>query len=105
MVEHTLAPQLDCELQVSRKFNTLDWGPIINLNGVFYPRLVREFYANIENKEADPYTYIRSVIKGVKIIVSRDTIATSLNIFDNGPIFDMRRDYMFSDNTFSFTLL
>ncbi|KAI5664461.1 hypothetical protein M9H77_23784 [Catharanthus roseus] len=96
VVEHTLASKLGHELQVFRKLNTLDWGPVINLSGVFYPCLVQEFYANIAAKEADPCTPISSFVKGVEITVSRDTIAIALNILDRGPTFDMCRDHVLS---------
>ncbi|KAI5662922.1 hypothetical protein M9H77_22245 [Catharanthus roseus] len=84
------------------EFNTLDWGPVINLNSIFYLRLVRQFYANILDKEADPCNPINSFVKGVKITVSRDTIAMALNIPNYSPIFDMCRDHVLSNNTFSF---
>lgn len=102
VVKRSLDPQLDSEFKVFHRFNSLQKALVITLYGIFYPCLLQEFYANIEDKEADLHIPIHSHVKDVKITVSRK-IATTLNIPDQGPTFDMHWEILVSDRAFPFT--
>ena len=47
IIERTVEPALDHELQLRGAFDTLGWGRILDLSTDFYPELVVQFYANI----------------------------------------------------------
>ena len=50
VVEKTLSADLDESFKIRHAYNTLGWGRLLELSGLYYPELVRQFYANIINK-------------------------------------------------------
>ncbi|KAI5681227.1 hypothetical protein M9H77_02454 [Catharanthus roseus] len=54
------------------------------LSWLYYPDLVLEFYANILHKMDKDLPTIISHVKGVRIVLERDRLASILGILDNG---------------------
>lgn len=99
VVEKTVAPSIDGHFHILDAFQTLGWGPILQLSGDYYPELVIEFYANIENKEEKYESTINSMVKGVEIQVTNDVIVELLGVRDDGHRFGMVRDMVPYDST------
>ncbi|KAI5676930.1 hypothetical protein M9H77_07880 [Catharanthus roseus] len=55
-------------------------------SGDYYPDLVREFYANMVHKMDKDLPTIISIVKGVRIILNRERLASILGIRDQGNI-------------------
>ena len=51
VLEKTMSDEVDSIFGIRRAFAMLGWAPVLDLAGRYYPRLVREFYANIEDKD------------------------------------------------------
>ncbi|CAH9067882.1 unnamed protein product, partial [Cuscuta europaea] len=96
VIEKTVDPQLNELYRISEAFDVLGWAIMLTLTGAYYPRLVREFYANIERKN-DPYGDIESTVKGTKITVSERRLCNLLNIVDVGTPFSMNSQVVLSD--------
>lgn len=43
----------------------------MDIKGDYYPELVQQFYANIEDKEINGMEFIRTFVKGVRIELTR----------------------------------
>ena len=52
IIEKHLAPEVDAHYHISMAFKRLEWENIFQLPKHCYPNLVREFYANVENKQS-----------------------------------------------------
>ena len=51
VLEKTVSEEVDHIFGIRRAFDVLGWAPVLDLAGRYYPHLVREFYANIEDKD------------------------------------------------------
>lgn len=61
---------------------------MISRKGAYYPRLVREFYANMTYKSKSKKKDIKTKVKGVYTHLTRTTLANILSLPDEGnPIF------------------
>ena len=79
IVERIVDPLVDEQFEITRAFQTLGWDSLLHLSGVYYPGLVREFYANIVNKNDKKSREIQSYVKGVHILVTEGLIS---DLFD-----------------------
>ncbi|KAF3456018.1 hypothetical protein FNV43_RR00661 [Rhamnella rubrinervis] len=75
-------------------------GSCMCLEGKFYPRLVREFYANIEDKEDSAVHRVVTYVKGCRIDLDRATIARILGVSDDGPYVEFYKDAVLSDRQY-----
>ena len=50
VVETSVDEPNDSIYKITEMFESIGWESILQFKGVFYPELVREFYANISNK-------------------------------------------------------
>ena len=50
-------------------FAKRNWEGLLELKGKYYPELVKEFYANVENKEKPKPTEIVSCVRGTKVVI------------------------------------
>jgi hypothetical protein len=66
-------------------FRKLSWDPIITLRGTYCPALIKEFYANINEKKKSDLRSIEMVVKGVVIEFDRRRSGAILGIVDEGP--------------------
>ena len=51
IVERTVAHDIEASFYIWDAFACLGWDPILDVQGDYYPELVREFYANIADKD------------------------------------------------------
>ena len=64
MVEHNFHAAVEEEFGVAELFENLGWGPLLRISGAYFPDLVREFYANMEQKKSLNLWAINTVVKG-----------------------------------------
>ncbi|GAB4843651.1 hypothetical protein Ancab_013615 [Ancistrocladus abbreviatus] len=76
----TLSDQLNSIFDVRRSFKVLGWDTILTPGSEYCESLVRQFYANIEDKDRPKLQEIRSVVKGVPISITRDYLARLLRV-------------------------
>lgn len=48
IVEKFIHPRIDAEVPIRAEFDKLGWGSLLDIKGDFYPELVWQFFANIE---------------------------------------------------------
>ncbi|KAI5676129.1 hypothetical protein M9H77_07079 [Catharanthus roseus] len=58
--------------------------PLLHISGDYYPDLVREFYANMTHQMNKDLRSITSNVKGVRITLNRERLASILRIPNNG---------------------
>ncbi|KAF3443168.1 hypothetical protein FNV43_RR12849 [Rhamnella rubrinervis] len=100
VVEKTVSEEVDSIFGIRRAFDVLGWAPVLCLEGKFYPRLVREFYANIEDKEDTAVHRVMTYVKGCRIDLDRATIARILGVSDDGPYVEFYKDSVLSDRQY-----
>ena len=64
IIEKHLAPEVDGHYKISTTFKRLGWENIFGLPRHYYPNLVREFYANVEDKHSHSGNLIVSWARG-----------------------------------------
>ena len=84
VIERTLSEELDNQLSVSSIFQNMGWERLINLSGIYYPTLVKEFFANMRDKNAVTSRVIYTQVKGVDITLTHSSLARMLGISDEG---------------------
>ena len=67
-----------------RLFEHFHWDQMITLRGDYYPDLVKEFYANMENKGDADYTSLTTTIRGHTIVVTSSSLANLLGLPNDG---------------------
>ncbi|OMO50031.1 hypothetical protein COLO4_38248 [Corchorus olitorius] len=76
-VEETQVPEeLDNLYRVTASFNVLGWTPILGLPKDYFPDLVREFYANLEEREKNICVSLHSTVAGVAIEITERKLNT-----------------------------
>ncbi|OMO52604.1 hypothetical protein COLO4_37078 [Corchorus olitorius] len=76
-VEETHVPEeLDNLYGVTASFDVLGWTPILGLPKDYFPDLVREFYANLEEREKDICVCLHSTVAGVAIEITERKLNT-----------------------------
>ena len=59
---------------------------MLDLPRLYYPNLVRQFYANISNKEIASSVELETYVKGVHIVLTRQSLSEILGAIDEGPV-------------------
>ncbi|OMO69043.1 hypothetical protein COLO4_29305 [Corchorus olitorius] len=83
-IEETHVPEeLDNLYGVTASFDVLGWTPILGLPKDYFPDLVREFYANLEEREKDICVSLHSTVAGVAIEITERKLNTwfGLNLY------------------------
>ena len=90
---------LRCELELDGEvlqlfgmrqlFEQAQWSALLRLKGDYYPRLLVEFYSNIENKAQKKPTEIVSYVRGCRIVLNEDILNDHLNLPRNGRRIDL----------------
>ena len=65
---------------------------MLDLAGRYYPRLVREFYANIEDKDDAGVHRVVTHVKGSCIELDRTSLARILGVSNEEPSVEFSRD-------------
>ncbi|GAB4860608.1 hypothetical protein Ancab_040050 [Ancistrocladus abbreviatus] len=97
VVEKTLSDQLNSIFDVRRSFRVLGWDAILTPGGEYCESLVRQFYANIEDKDRPKLQEICSVVKGVPIYITRDYLACLLRVANEGEPYVQLKQMVGSD--------
>ena len=67
IVEKTIAQSIDDSFDIVSHFQDLGWESVLYLNTPYYPKLVKEFFANIVSKDEVNLRNIVSYVKNVHI--------------------------------------
>ena len=101
IIERTVEPALDHELQIRQAFDTLGWGRVLDLGADFFPELVVQFYANIEDRQNMLTREIRTFVKNVHLHITEATISELLGVPSVGEYFRAGHDMIHSDRGWS----
>ena len=101
VLEKTVSEEVDHIFGIRRAFDVLGWAPVLDLAGRYYPRLVREFYANIENKDIGGIDRVVSHVKGSRIELDRDSLSRILGVSNEGPSVEFSKDATLSDRQYT----
>ncbi|CAH9081478.1 unnamed protein product [Cuscuta europaea] len=77
----------------------LGWAGMLTLKGAYYPQLVREFYANITDKDTS-YAVFHTSVKGKSIQVDPSLLSRILGVTDEGNTLEYSQKGIISDNTY-----
>lgn len=91
--EKHVAPNVDDHYKITEAFAKLGWQSILNLPRYTYPNLVREFYANVVNKEGHSGDTIETQVRGKRLKITRATIASLLNCSNVGENVDLKKEF------------
>ena len=97
VIEKTIHPEVDQEFQLSAQFARLNLEPILRLPGVYYPQLVKEFYANVENKDRKNVLNVVTMVKRRRIELNDGILSGILDVPDVGPRVDQQNRLFASD--------
>ena len=98
LVEKRVHPKIERIYELRTAFNTMGWGPILSLEGEYFPTLVREFYANMVDKEVARLSEIKSFVKGRVITITHESLLDMLGIPVDGLSYNLHRgDKVISD--------
>ncbi|OMO93852.1 reverse transcriptase [Corchorus capsularis] len=70
VVEQSVAPSIYEEYQITAAFEHFGWAPVLNLPTYYYPRLVREFYANMKERTILDCFELTSTVQGIDIKIT-----------------------------------
>lgn len=96
--EKHLAPNVDDHYKITEAFAKIGWQAILNLPRYTYPNLVREFYANVVNKEGHSGDTIETQVRGKRLKITRSNIARLLNCSNVGENVDLKKEFHTTDN-------
>ncbi|KAF3445994.1 hypothetical protein FNV43_RR11172 [Rhamnella rubrinervis] len=103
MVEKTVSDEIDSLFSIRHAFGVLEWAPVLNFEGNYYPRVVCEFYANIENKEDAGVSRVLSFVKRCRIELGCVILARILGVRNQGPSVEFVKDTVLSDRQYKLT--
>ncbi|KAL6529040.1 hypothetical protein OROHE_014784 [Orobanche hederae] len=83
LVEKDISLEVEEKFQLSELFHTLNWENAFKLPPYYYDELVREFYANVENKKK-PTSILWSYIRGKRVGISTTNINEILDVPNEG---------------------
>ncbi|KAL6522255.1 hypothetical protein OROHE_016808 [Orobanche hederae] len=83
LVEKDISPEVEDAFHLSKLFHTLNWENAFKLPPYYYEELVREFYANVENKKK-PTAALWSFVRGKRVSISPTEINEALDVPDEG---------------------
>ena len=89
VIETSVSNAVDKVFHITEMFTRIGWQSILQFKGVFYPDLVREFYANIRNKKRSVPS-VTSMVRGVKVVVSPGTLSRHFDIPNYGDILSIK---------------
>lgn len=69
---------MEAYFKVQEQFDRLRWGPILNFPSFIYPNLVRDFYANIIDKDKFSGNFVESHVRSRRLALPRAYIAQAL---------------------------
>ena len=101
LVEHTFHPSVEAEFGVSQLFKNLGWESSLNISGTYFPQLVKEFYANIEQKKSLNLWAINTFVKGQRLRVTERTIADALGITSGGRRWSLKSNQIMDEPSFN----
>ncbi|VFQ86953.1 unnamed protein product [Cuscuta campestris] len=81
VVEKIIHPDIDRVFRLTEAFRSVGWERMLTLSGEYFPDLVREFYANILNKE-EKSRMVKSSVRGTPITLTLDYLREFLNLRD-----------------------
>ncbi|CAH9079039.1 unnamed protein product [Cuscuta epithymum] len=99
VVEKTVDPIIDATFELTEAFMELGWAVMLTLTGAYYPQLVREFYANITDKQTG-YAVIHSFVKGKNIKIDPSFLSRLLKVPDDGTTLEFTLKGISSDKTY-----
>lgn len=88
-----MADEVEAYFHVNEQFAKLGWAPILRLPHYIYPKLVREFYANVVDKEKYSGDFLESYVRGRRLVVTRGVIAQILRCRDDGSNVKLRKGF------------
>ena len=103
IVEKTIYPDIEAPLQVREYFVRLGWESIFGISGEYYPTLVREFYANIQDKTVTNLSDIRTFVRGMPIQITDRTVANALHMSPEGVTWVEKNTLIQHDPNFNMT--
>ncbi|OMO86110.1 hypothetical protein COLO4_21305 [Corchorus olitorius] len=80
VVETYVHSTIESQFKVKEALQKRNWEGILELKGTYYPELVREFYANVANKDKKKPSGLVSYVCGVHITISKETIEQHLKL-------------------------
>ncbi|OMO97067.1 hypothetical protein COLO4_14902 [Corchorus olitorius] len=80
VVETYVHSTIESQFKVKEALQKRNWEGILDLKGTYYPELVREFYANVVNKDKKKPCELVSYVRGVHITISKETIEQHLKL-------------------------
>ncbi|OMO89223.1 hypothetical protein COLO4_19849 [Corchorus olitorius] len=86
VIESFVHSAIESQFKVKEALQKRNWEGILDLKGTYYPDLVREFYANIANKDKEKPTELVSYVIGVCIAISKETIEQHLKLPESARI-------------------
>ncbi|CAH9115769.1 unnamed protein product [Cuscuta epithymum] len=98
--EKTVHSDIDADFHLTEVFARFGWAMMLTLTGAYYPRLVREFYANITDKETG-FAEIQTMVKGRNIKVDPELLSNILEISNAGPTLEYNQSGILSDKTYN----
>ena len=84
IIEKHLAPTVDDYYKISMAFKRLGWEDILQLPKHYYPNLVREFYANAEDKQSHSGNLIVSWVREKRVALTWDKVAKFAKLKNEG---------------------
>ncbi|XP_027178132.1 uncharacterized protein LOC113777297 [Coffea eugenioides] len=97
IIEKHLAPEVDAHYHISTAFKRLGWENILQLPKYYYPNLVREFYANVENKQSHSGNLIVSWVRGRKVVLNREALRCFVQLIDEGEDVKLTKEFKARD--------
>ncbi|GAB2283761.1 hypothetical protein Dimus_018253 [Dionaea muscipula] len=87
IIEKSVSSYIDHLYQITEGFGSLRWAPILGLTGAYYPTLVREFYANMKEKEEKGNSTIHSWVRDKRIRMDVESLTEFLGVPNEGTRF------------------
>nr|XP_027109000.1 uncharacterized protein LOC113728837 [Coffea arabica] len=94
LFEMHVSSKIEVVYCISEAFNQLGWAPILTLPTHYYPDLICEFYANIDNKPRHSGKMVESWVRERGIILSRECLAAILGCNNQGRVIDLKKDFV-----------
>ena len=77
-------PEVDDHYKVSEAFARFGWKNIVNLSRHYYSNMVRDFYANVEDKHRYSGNQIISWVCGTRLVIEQETITKYIKVKNDG---------------------
>ena len=97
VVEKFVSPDVVERFELNRIFEHFQWEEMTTLRGDYYPELVKEFYANMENKGDADYTSLATIVRGHNIVVTTSSLASLFGLPNEGTRLHVKIRKVFRD--------